>query len=60
MRFTEMINLLVLVVVSEEPVEDPTVKPEKVIAPAEAPFVTITSTSQSDEGAAKVCAPLLV
>ena len=60
MRRTEMINLFVLVVVSALPVAAPTVNPEKVMAPAEPPLVTRISIAQSDDGAARVCAPLLV
>ena len=56
----EMINLLVLVVVKADPVLDPTVKPENVIAPALAPLVTKRSMALSLDGAARVNAPLLV
>lgn len=49
-----------LVVAYALPVEEPTVNPLKVIAPADAPLVTRMSMAQSLEGAASVCAPLLV
>ncbi len=54
MRTTEILNLLVFVVVRADPVFAPTVKPENVMEPADAPFVTRTSTAQSDAGAANV------
>jgi len=53
-------NLLPFVVVRGEPVLEPTVNPVKVIAPAEAPFVTKMSTAQSEEGFVIVYAPLFV
>ena len=53
-------NLCVLVVVRGSPVLLFTVKPENVTTPADAPLVKRMSIAQSDEGAARVCAPLLV
>lgn len=53
-------NLLVSVVVKASPVELPTLKPEKVIAPAEPLFVTSTTHEPSLAGAVRVNAPPLV
>lgn len=60
MRRIDKTYLLVFVVAYALPVFDPTVKPENVIAPADAPLVTRISIAQSEAGAASVCAPLLV
>jgi hypothetical protein len=53
-RRIEIINLFVFVVVKASPVEAPTVKPEKVIVPADAPLVTRISIAESAAGDAKV------
>ncbi len=54
----EMMNLWALVVSKESPVLEPTVKPEKVMDPAAVPLVNKISIAQSEDGAAKVKAPL--
>src|SRR5438552_3148408 len=56
----ESVNLCPFVVSSASPVLALTVKPENVIAPALAPFVTSTRHDPSFAGAASVNAPLLV
>jgi len=59
MRQIETVNLLPFVVVSASPVFDPTVKPEKVTAPAPAPTSMLSRHEPSVVGAVIVNAPVL-